>query len=184
MIPGLITLIAVAGLALLTYAVSSHADTASIDAEVTSGHYPQAPNYRTELPLLGSNRTTSLAAFRGRIVVVNVFASWCPPCQSEAPILAREQKVLARHGGTFVGVAYENAASDAEAFARRYGLHFPVLRDTSGNYVQGFGTYQLPETFVLSRQGRILAVSRDAVSAGWLKRTLTPILAGRVPAQA
>ena len=97
--------------------------------------------------------------------------------------MAREQKVLRGHHATLVGVTWANAASDAEAFDRQYGLRYPVLRDLSGSFVRACGTGGVPETFVLSRQGRILAVSRGPVSSGWLRRTLAPIFAGRIPAR-
>ncbi|MFZ0043882.1 MAG: TlpA disulfide reductase family protein [Solirubrobacteraceae bacterium] len=178
-LPGLIAAAAIALLALLTFGISHQSDTSSIDAQVAKGHYPMAPDATRTLPLLGSSVTKSLADFRGKVVVLNVYASWCDPCAAEAPILAREQKTLAKSGATMVGVTYLDNSSASEQFNRRYGINYPVLRDVSGSFVRSFGTTGVPETFVINRQGRIQALQRFPVSQSWLTRTLTPILAER-----
>ena len=175
-IPGLVALAAAALIGLLTYAVSSHSDTASIDARVARGDFPLAPDYRTEMPLLGSNRSVDLASFRGKTVVLNVFASWCIPCHAEAPLMAREERMLARHGGELVGVAYRDSSSSTESFDRQYGLHDPVLRDASGDFAHSFGTFGVPETFVLNPRGRIVALERDPVNRRWFTKVVMPLL--------
>jgi cytochrome c biogenesis protein CcmG/thiol:disulfide interchange protein DsbE len=178
-LPGLIAIAAVGLLALLTFGVSKQTDTSSIDAQVAGGKFPVAPNSRLALPLLGSSGTKSLADFRGKVVVLNVFASWCGPCALEAPLLAREQRTLARSGATLVGVTYLDNSSASEQFARRYHISYPVLRDVSGSFVRSFGTTGVPETFVINRQGRIQALQRFPVTSQWLSRTLPRILAER-----
>jgi cytochrome c biogenesis protein CcmG/thiol:disulfide interchange protein DsbE len=175
-LPSLVVAAAVGLIALLVFGVSSHTDTASIDARVNSGHYPKAPDYTTQLPLLGSAQKTDLAAYRGKVVLMNVYASWCGPCRSEAPIMAREQKVLAAHGATLLGVTFEDNSNSTQSFNRQYGLHYPVLRDVSGDFVHAFGTFGVPETFVINKQGRILALNRGPVSQKWLNQHLMPVL--------
>jgi cytochrome c biogenesis protein CcmG/thiol:disulfide interchange protein DsbE len=177
-LPGLIAVAAVALLALLTFGVSQQNDTSSIDAQVAHGTFPLAPDARHALPVLGSeSESKSLADFRGKVVVLNVFASWCDPCAAEAPLLSREQRTLAKRGATIVGVTYEDASTSSEQFARRYHITYPVLRDVTGNFVHSFGTTGVPETFVINRQGRIQALQRFPVTAKWLQQTLTPIVA-------
>jgi cytochrome c biogenesis protein CcmG/thiol:disulfide interchange protein DsbE len=177
-LPGLVVLAAVGLLALLTFGVSKQSDTSSIDARVASGKLPVAPDAGHLLPVLGTgDQTKSLDDFRGKVVVLNVFASWCDPCAAEAPILAREQHVLAGRNATMLGVTYEDASTSAEKFARRYHLTYPVLRDVSGSFVRSFGTTGVPETFVIDRRGRIAAVQRFPVSTRWLDKTLPRILA-------
>jgi cytochrome c biogenesis protein CcmG/thiol:disulfide interchange protein DsbE len=136
-----------------------------------------APNSHLSLPVLGSNARESLADFRGKVVVLNVFASWCEPCQSEAPVLSREQQALTRSGATLVGVTYLDNSSASEQFAQRYHIRYPVLRDVSGNFVRSFGTTGVPETFVINRQGRIQALQRFPVTGSWFEKNLPHILA-------
>lgn len=175
-IPGVIAVAAVAVLALLTFGVSSHGDTASIDALVASHKYPAAPHAHEALPVLGSNATKSLADFRGKVVVVNVFASWCTPCASEAPLLSAEQRSLVKNGATLLGVAYEDNPISSEQFAQRYHITYPVVRDVTGAFVRSFGATGVPETFVINRKGRIQALQRYPVTRQWFAQTLPPIL--------
>jgi cytochrome c biogenesis protein CcmG/thiol:disulfide interchange protein DsbE len=178
-LPGLIAVAAVALLALLTFGVALQTDTSSIDSRVAQGKFPTAPNAHMSLPVLGSSASRTLADFRGKVVVLNVFASWCQPCASEAPLLAREQPVLVKSDGTVLGVTYQDNSSASEQFVSRYHITYPVLRDVSGNFVRSFGTTGVPETFVINRAGRIQALQRFPVTQQWLRSTLPPILAQR-----
>jgi cytochrome c biogenesis protein CcmG/thiol:disulfide interchange protein DsbE len=176
-LPGLVAVAAVALLALLTFGVSKQTDTSSIDAKVDRGTFPMAPDASHALPVLGTTSVSkSLADFRGKVVVLNVFASWCDPCAYEAPLLAKEQHVLTKAGGTMLGVTYEDNSSSSEKFARKYHITYPVLRDVSGNFVRSFGTTGVPETFVINRQGRVQALLREPVTSKWLNQTLPHIL--------
>ena len=176
-LPGLITAAAVALLLLLAFGISRSSDSSSIDAQVAKGAYPRAPDDNTRLPMLGSDVSTDLKAFRGKVVVLNVFASWCDPCQTEAPLLAREQRMLSTHDATVLGVTYKDAESATERFDRRYGITYPVVRDVSGAFAKAFGANGVPETFVINRSGKIQALRRFPVTKQWLDRTLPPILA-------
>jgi cytochrome c biogenesis protein CcmG, thiol:disulfide interchange protein DsbE len=178
-IPAGVLAVAVALMVLLVWGVSTHADTGSIDSRVAHHDYPLVPGYRTKLPLLGTSRSTSVSSFRGHWVLLNVYASWCPPCHSEAPLMASEQRVLAAHHAVLVGVTYMDSSPSTEAFDRQYGLHEPVLRDLSGTFSHNLGTYQVPESFVISPGGRIMALRREEVSPNWLKQTVLPLISSR-----
>ncbi|HZU40452.1 MAG TPA: TlpA disulfide reductase family protein [Solirubrobacteraceae bacterium] len=179
LIPGVALLAAAALLGLLAFGVSHQGTSSSIDAQVAHGKRPPAPGARVALPILGASGRESLADLRGKVVVLNVFASWCQPCAAEAPILEREQRLLAGHDATILGVTYLDNSSDSESFVHRWHITYPVIRDVSGSFVRGFGTTGVPETFVIDRRGRIAALRRFQLDGSWLAQTLPPILAER-----
>jgi cytochrome c biogenesis protein CcmG/thiol:disulfide interchange protein DsbE len=177
LIPSIVVAVAVGLLALLAFGINSQGVNTSIDNAVARGLHPPLPNASTPLPVLGSSRSESLADFRGKVVVVNVFSSWCGPCRVEAPILGREQQALAKHGGTIVGINYEDTPGDAASFMRQEHITYPVLRDRGGNLSHSWGVNGVPETFVLNRQGRVVAVRRYQLAGTWLSQTVAPLLA-------
>jgi cytochrome c biogenesis protein CcmG/thiol:disulfide interchange protein DsbE len=177
MLPGLVVAAAVALLALLVFGISSTGASSSLDAGVADGHPLMAPDASTALPVLGASTSKSLRDYRGKVVVLNMFASWCPPCKTEAPILEREQQRLAGHNATVVGVTYLDTTTDAEHFVRNHHINYPVLRDVSGNFSHSFGVDGLPATFVIDRAGKVVAVRRYQLAGDWLQQTLSKVLA-------
>ncbi len=177
-LPIVFTSLAVALLAVLAYGISNQSTNSSIDGLVARGDYPPAPNAGVALPVLGSSSATeSLRDFRGKVVLMNVFASWCVPCQQEAPVLEHAERMLERHGGTVLGIAYLDNPPDEEAFMHQYHLTYPVLSDVNGSYVHAFGTTGVPESFVINRSGHIQALQRYQLDMQWVNQTLPRILA-------
>ncbi|HUA06414.1 MAG TPA: TlpA disulfide reductase family protein [Solirubrobacteraceae bacterium] len=176
-IPAIALAVAVALLALLGFGVAHLGSHSSIDASVARGDYPVAPNAHMQLPVLDSSGRESLAGLRGKVVVINVFASWCQPCAAEAPILEQEQRQLVKDNATVLGVTYLDNSSDSEQFVQQHGITYPVVRDVSGNFVRGFGASGVPETYVINRQGRIVALQREQLTGDWLQQTMTRVLA-------
>jgi cytochrome c biogenesis protein CcmG, thiol:disulfide interchange protein DsbE len=176
LLPGSVAAGAAALVALLVFAISSQGSNTTIDAAVEHGSRPLAPDAHAALPVLGSSRRISLADLRGKVVVLNVFASWCVPCRAEAPILERAERQIAAHKATVVGVTYLDNSSDSAQFVHHEHLTYLVLRDINGDFVRAFGTTGVPETFVIDRSGRIAAVRRFQVSSRWLQSTLKPLL--------
>jgi cytochrome c biogenesis protein CcmG, thiol:disulfide interchange protein DsbE len=176
-VPGLVIVAAAALLALLGFGVAHQGSDSSIDAAVRNGHLPMAPSANVALPVLGATGTEKLANLRGKVVVLNVFASWCDPCKAEAPILEQEQRTLQGQNATILGVTYLDNSSDSEKFVRQQHISYPVVRDVSGNFVRSFGTTGVPETFVINRQGKIAALRRFQIDGKWLSQTLPAILA-------
>lgn len=157
---------------LLIYGVSAQSPNRSIDEQVVRGVHPAAPDATRALPILGAGGKSSLAALKGKVVVLNFWASWCEPCQVEAPLLERAQSQLERHRATVLGVTYLDASPDSEGFVRRYHLTYPNLRDNSGTFAHSYGTNQLPESFIVDRRGRIVEVSRGEIEQRFLNRAL------------
>jgi cytochrome c biogenesis protein CcmG, thiol:disulfide interchange protein DsbE len=165
---------AAALVALLAYGVASQGTDTSIDDAVGRGERVEAPNRM--LPMLGATGEGSLADYRGKVVVLNFWASWCPPCIDELPLLQRTQNRIERRGGTVLGVNYKDIPEDALKLARRFGLTYPSVRDRDGEYAEDYATAGIPETFVVDRRGRIAATRRGPVDRQWLDTTLRPLL--------
>jgi peroxiredoxin len=102
-----------------------------------------------------------LADLRGRVVVLNVWATWCAPCVEEMPALQRLHDRLEDRGLSVVAVSVDAGGpgvaveDDVRAFIDRFGLTFTVLRDASGRIEDVFGVPGLPTTFIIDRDGRI-----------------------------
>ncbi len=158
--------------ALLIYGVSAQTSNRTLDQLVARKQYPLAPGATRSLAVLGRSGHSSLAALRGKVVVLNFWASWCEPCQLEAPLLERAQRSLERHDGAVLGVTYLDASPDSEGFVRRFHLTYTNLRDTTGAFAHSYGTDQLPESFIVDRQGRIVAISRGEIEQAFVNRAL------------
>jgi cytochrome c biogenesis protein CcmG/thiol:disulfide interchange protein DsbE len=175
-------LVALAGvlalLALLAYGIAENGTSQSIDSQLAAGKRPAAPN--VSLPKLDGGGSVPLSSYRGKVVVLNFWASWCPPCKQEAPILSRWQKRLTPAGGTIVGVDVLDVSSDAERFIADHGLDFPHLRDQDGSRLKSFEVVGYPETIVLDRKGRIAATSRGVVDDKFFETKVRPLLKEQV----
>lgn len=171
-VPILACLFGAALLGLLIYGVANQSPSRTLDEAVRSGHWPPAPEARHALPVLDGSGSRSLAAYAGKVVILNFWASWCEPCEHEAPMLERAQRALAAHDATVLGVTYEDNTSDSQSFARRFHLTYPNLRDVSGNFARSYGTNQLPESFVIDRRGQIVAISRGEVTSRFLAHAI------------
>jgi cytochrome c biogenesis protein CcmG, thiol:disulfide interchange protein DsbE len=121
------------------------------------------------LPTLAGSSKSSLAAYRGKVVILNFWASWCTPCEYEAPAMERLQRQLAGHDATVLGVAYEDVIEDSLKFVHQFGLTYPNLRDVTGSFAHSYGTVQIPESFVIDRNGDVAEISRGEVTKPFLE---------------
>jgi cytochrome c biogenesis protein CcmG/thiol:disulfide interchange protein DsbE len=144
----------------------------AIDSALAHGVDPPAPDQSVPLPILGAAGTRTLKDFRGHVVVLNLFASWCDPCRAESASLEQTQTRIERQGATVLGVTYLSDAAADERFVRAEHITYPVLRDTTRRLASAFGLAGVPETFVIDRDGRIVAAGRYQVGDRWLAHAL------------
>jgi thiol-disulfide isomerase/thioredoxin len=119
---------------------------------------------RPSLPAIAgrtlAGTTISLAAMRGHLIVLNVWASWCAPCRAESPALARVAAETAASGVDFVGIDEQDVASNARAFAAAAGATYPQLVDDAGVLLAKLRIVPLsaiPSTLVLDPKGDVAA---------------------------
>jgi len=116
-----------------------------------------------EFTVRDSDRTVSLNQFRGKIVVLNFWASWCPPCVDELPSLMQLQTALQDKGVVVLGVSVDAEAADYQKFLKDHNVNFLTVRDpgeqnkTNTGVVapvsSKYGTYRFPETYIIDRNG-------------------------------
>jgi cytochrome c biogenesis protein CcmG/thiol:disulfide interchange protein DsbE len=135
------------------------------EARVDPRHSGAAPTFELRSP---DGQTVSLAALRGRPVVVNFFGAWCEQCTNELPLLAEMHR---RHPGvTIVGVLYREDPAVGQAAAQRGGATWPTLVDPDGRVAAAYGVEGAPATFFIRPDGTIAGDLLGPVSIGILDK--------------
>jgi len=119
-----------------------------------------------------------LAATRGHVVVVNFFATWCPPCRAETPDLVAVEKRYASKGVIFVGVDASENAPLVSVFVKSKGIRFPIVLDSNNVVSKRYDVRAIPTTYVLDRHGIIRYRQVDELSESVLSGALDAVLAG------
>ncbi len=113
-----------------------------------------APEFR--LPDL-SGKQVSLADQRGKIVFLNFWATWCPPCRAEMPAMERLFQRMQNRDFVMLAIDFQESQQQAQKFMDEFQFTFPVLLDTDGTVGTTYGVMGLPTTYILDREGRIVA---------------------------
>jgi cytochrome c biogenesis protein CcmG/thiol:disulfide interchange protein DsbE len=170
---GISVAVVVGLLALLAWKVV-HQDK-GVANELAKGKRPPAPHF--DLTRLDRTGKLSLASLRGKVVVLNFWASWCAPCKSEAPRLEAAWQSYRRDGVVVVGVDAQDFSGDARKFMRAHELTYPNVHDGPGKVLPKYGVTGFPETYFVGRDGRLVGeriqgeISRQELTAG-IKRAL------------
>jgi cytochrome c biogenesis protein CcmG, thiol:disulfide interchange protein DsbE len=125
------------------------------------------PSYRQGEPSLRGRRASEfqltldgkparLSNLRGKVIVLNFWATWCQPCIDEAPSLNQLQKQIEPLGGTVLGISEDDDQSAYDSFLKLYRVDFPTYRDPSNHQIAlNYGTSMYPETYIIDPRGRI-----------------------------
>lgn len=121
--------------------------------------------------------TLNLQQLRGQVVMVDFWASWCPPCRQEAPTLARVYQEYQGRGVEFVGVSLWDNEGDAMTYVRRYGISFPTGLDDRGAIAVPYGVRGIPEKYFIDRDGTIVRKFIGPTDEAKLRQALDELLA-------
>jgi len=117
---------------------------------------PADPTAASDFELLDlSGRPVRLRDFRGRVVLLNFWATWCAPCREEMPALETLARDLGPRGLTVVGVNFKETRRQVEAFRKEHALGFPILLDGDGRVTAGYQVFALPVTVLVDRRGML-----------------------------
>jgi cytochrome c biogenesis protein CcmG/thiol:disulfide interchange protein DsbE len=114
---------------------------------------PPAPAF--VLPSLQDGRPVALRDFRGQVVAINFFASWCKPCELEAADLQRTWDAVRGQGVVLLGIAIQDREADARQFLRRHGLTYPAAFDRDTRVAEAYRVTGIPTTVFVDPAGRI-----------------------------
>jgi len=134
----------------------------------------QATNFQLRLFDGGS---LELADLRGKVVLLDFWATWCPPCRSEAPTLERVWKEYRDRGVVFVGINVFDDENDARSFIREFGITYPNGPDP-GRLAVEYGVVGLPEKYLIDQDGRIVRKFAGPMRRETLTLFLDELLAG------
>ena len=187
-------LLAAAGfVALLVYGVAARAPDTTIDASLAGGEAIPAPGFDLEVLQRGraapplkdvltratADGRVALRELRGTPVVLNFWASWCPPCRVEAPVLQRGWRQAGAQGVLFVGLDMQDVGEDAREFLREFRISYLNLRDPGKETAHRYGVTGLPETYFISARAEVVGHVIGAITAGQLRDGVAATRAGR-----
>ncbi len=169
----------IAGIALLLLLTQNESSTSaqspsSSDRSVT----PMEVNFPApELALENlDGETQSLADFSGSVILVNNWATWCPPCKAEMPSLKKFHDAHTEQGFTVIAVEAGDGSEEVLAFAQSYDLTFPIWLDPNGAAIDAFKNGSLPNSYVIDRAGNVRLAWTGEISLAMLEKHVTPLI--------
>jgi len=135
-----------------------------------------APDFKLQST---SGRTMSLSDLRGHVVVLNFFATWCPPCRAETPDIVAAAKKYAGSGVVFFGVDDREQTPLVQVWAKGKGVRFPLVMDATGSVEEMYDVRAIPTTFILDRNGVIRYRQLDQLEPSTLTGALDAVVANR-----
>ncbi len=115
---------------------------------------PPKPAPALDLPLLGGHRIT-LASLKGRVVLVNFWATWCPPCRKEMPSMERLQRDMANRPFTILAVNAGETPAAVQEFLQQVPVTFPIALDQDGRQIRAWRAFVFPTSYLVDKAGHI-----------------------------
>jgi cytochrome c biogenesis protein CcmG, thiol:disulfide interchange protein DsbE len=147
----------------------------SVNTELGEVRVQPSPTQPFSLTLFGG-RTLALEELRGQVVMIDFWASWCPPCRQEAPVLAQVYEEYKGKGVEFVGVDIWDSRSEALKFIDRYGVTYPSGLDGKGIIAIDYGVSGIPEKYFIDRNGLLVKKFIGPMDEAKLKQVLDEML--------
>lgn len=129
----------------------------ALSAEADQGCSADAKNANLDLKFKDiKGKPVTLSDYKGKVVLLDFWATWCPPCRKEIPGLIALYDAYRSRGLVVLGVSMDDSKSDIRKFAKKYGMNYPILIGNGHEDLEpAFGPLPLPTAFVISRDGRI-----------------------------
>jgi len=159
--------------------LSGNQGTATVPQADNLSTIPAAVNYPApDLSLQNVNgKTESLVDYRDKVVLVNNWATWCPPCKAEIPTLEAYYKAHAANGFMVIGIEAGEPQADVAKFVQEHEMTYPVWFDLRGAAMNAFKNENLPSSYVMDRKGVIRLAWVGEISQAMLEKYVTPLLA-------
>jgi peroxiredoxin len=117
--------------------------------------------------------TVGPSNYGGKVLIVNFWATWCPPCVQETPALVELDKQMRNQGVVILGISVDKNEKKYKDFLRRFGVSYLTSRDPEGKIGDLYGSYKYPETYVIDRNGKVV---QKIIGADWNLQTMVPFL--------
>jgi len=161
------------------FAYSASLSLAAVFLSVLSGCYsgtrpPRIGSNAPDFTVQDSDRTVTLSQFRGQVVVLNFWATWCPPCVEEMPSLVEIQRRMKAKGITVVAVSMDVDQGAYDQFLKDHNVNLLTVRDPNQKSNRLYGTFKFPETYIIDRNGMMRRKFIGAVD--WTAPEITDFL--------
>ncbi len=178
----MVILAVIAGLVLAFRPKTSFGYQERIDSQAAMGEYPPVLPMETDMPVPDlalldmEGKPVSLSDHYGKVVLVNIWAIWCPPCRAELPTLQEYYEDHRRQNFVVIGIDAGDEVEDILYHVKLFKLTFPNWQDPGKEATRAFEAFYLPSSYVIDRTGRVRLTWTGAANRDMLEQYVTPFL--------